>query len=144
MLAFRHAPISVKETVLFIVERLDAEGSMKSRENSLITWGLIVTVLTAGLFLAQTGTSFARSASYCDAYAKDYADRYSNPGGNVAGGALGGAALGALFGAIAGAPATGAGIGAGVGALGGGVASANDWPYLYNRAYDRCRRGAPL
>ncbi len=114
---------------------------MKSRKNSLIVWGLIVALLSTGMFFAATGTVFARrSATYCDAYARDYANRYSNPGGNVLGGALGGAALGALFGAIAGAPGTGAGIGAGVGALGGGVASANDWPYLYNRAYDRCRR----
>ena len=111
------------------------------RRNSLITWGLIVAVLSAGVFFAGAGTSFARSAAYCDDYARDYADHYSNPGGNVLGSALGGAALGALFGAIAGAPATGAGIGAGVGALGGGVASANDWPYLYNRAYDRCVSG---
>ncbi|MGA2401750.1 MAG: hypothetical protein ABSG91_08590 [Syntrophobacteraceae bacterium] len=115
---------------------------MKLKRNSLITWGLIVAVLSAGVFFAGTGTSFARkSVAYCDSYARDYADHYSNPGGNVLGGALGGAALGALFGAIAGAPATGAGIGAGVGALGGGVASANDWPYLYNRAYDRCVSG---
>ncbi len=117
---------------------------MKYGRNSLITRGLIVAVLTAGVVFATTELSLARTATYCDAYAKDYADRYSNPGGNVVGGAVGGAALGALFGAIAGAPAAGAGIGAGVGALGGGVASANDWPYLYNRAYDRCRRGAPL
>jgi hypothetical protein len=115
---------------------------MTLRKNSLITYALIVAVLTVGVFFAGTGTSFARSAAYCDGYARDYADRYANPGGNVLGGAIGGAALGALFGAIAGAPATGAGIGAGVGALGGGVASANDWPYLYDRAYDRCMRGA--
>ncbi len=113
---------------------------MKVPRNSLI-WVLVVAVFASGVFFAGTGTSFARrSVTYCDAYARDYANRYSNPGGNVLGGALGGAALGALFGAIAGAPATGAGIGAGVGALGGGVASGNDWPYLYNRAYDRCMR----
>jgi hypothetical protein len=111
------------------------------RGNSLIAWSLIVAFLAAGVFFAGAGTSFARSAAYCDNYARGYADHYANPGGNVLGSALGGAALGALFGAIAGAPATGAGIGAGVGALGGGVASANDWNYLYNRAYDRCMRG---
>ena len=95
------------------------EGLMKYGRNSLITRGLIVAVLTAGVVFATTELSLARTATYCDAYAKDYADRYSNPGGNVVGGAVGGAALGALFGAIAGAPAAGAGIGAGVGALRG-------------------------
>ncbi|MFZ0929958.1 MAG: hypothetical protein WAN11_15235 [Syntrophobacteraceae bacterium] len=109
------------------------------RGNSLISWVLIMAVLSAGVFLA--GTSFAKSAAHCDDYARDYADHYANPGGNVLGSLLGGAALGALFGAIAGAPGTGAGIGAGVGALGGGVASANDWNYLYNRAYNMCMRG---
>lgn len=115
---------------------------MKYKRNSLITWVLIVAFLSTGLLFAGAGTSLAkRSAAYCADYARDYADHYSYPPGNVLGGALGGAALGALFGAIAGAPATGAGIGAGVGALGGGVASANDWNYLYHRAYNRCMLG---
>jgi outer membrane lipoprotein SlyB len=112
---------------------------MEIRKNSVIVWGLMVVVLSAGILVYAAGTSYAkRSVSYCDRYARNYADRYANTGGDVVGGAVGGAALGALFGAIAGAPATGAGIGAGVGALGGGVASANDWPYLYNRAYNQC------
>ncbi len=118
--------------------RIHGGCEMRSRRNPLITWGLIVAVLSAGVFFAGAGTSFARSSAYCDDYARGYADRYSDSGGNVLGSAVGGAALGALFGAIAGAPATGAGIGAGVGALGGGVASANDWSYLYNGAYNRC------
>ncbi len=114
---------------------------MRHRKNSLITWGLIIAVLSAGVFFAGAGTIFARSATYCDDYARDYADRYANPGGNVLGGAMSGAALGALFGAIAGAPGAGAAIGSGVGALGGGATSANDWSYVYNRAYDRCMLG---
>ncbi|SPJ13697.1 conserved membrane hypothetical protein [Syntrophobacter sp. SbD2] len=111
------------------------------RRNSLITWGLIVAVLSAGVFLAGTGTSFARSADDCDLYARDYADHNANPGGNALGGALGGAATGALLGGIFGGgrgAGTGAAIGVGVGALGGGAASANDWSYLYDRAYQRC------
>jgi len=120
------------------------EEFMKFSSNSLITWGLIVAVVSAGVFFAQTGTSFARSAGYCHDYARDYADNYSNPGGNVLGSAMGGAALGALFGAIAGAPGAGAAIGGGVGALGGGAAASNDWNYLYHHAYNRCIRGANL
>jgi hypothetical protein len=103
---------------------------MRHRKNSLITWGLIIAVLSAGMFFAGAGKSFARSATYCDDYARDYANRYANPGGDV----LGGAALGALSGA----PGAGAAIGGGVGALGGGATSSNDWSYVYNRAYDRC------
>jgi hypothetical protein len=114
---------------------------MRYGKNSLISLGLIMAVLSAGVFFASAGTSFAQSATYCDDYARDYANRYSNPGGNVLAGAMGGAALGALFGAIAHAPGIGAGIGAGVGALGGGAASANNWHYLYNRAFDNCMRG---
>ena len=105
---------------------------------------ILIVFLTTAMFLTGVGTSFARSPAFCDNYARDYAGSYANGGGNVLGGAVGGAALGALFGAIAGAPGRGAGIGAGVGALGGGAASANDWNYLYSRAYDRCMRGYPL
>ncbi len=117
---------------------------MIMRRNSPITWGLIVAVLSAGVFLAGTGTSFARSADYCDLYARDYADHNANPGGNVLGSALGGAATGALVGGIIGGgrgAGTGAAIGGGLGALGGGAASANDWSYLYDRAYRKCMNG---
>lgn len=131
-------------SVYIIQKHPDMEGLMILRRNSPVAWGLIVAFLTAGMILAGAGTSFARSPAYCDNYARGYADHYANAGGNVLGSALGGAALGALFGAIAGAPGTGAGIGAGVGALGGGVASANDWNYLYRQAYDRCMQGYPL
>jgi len=113
---------------------------MRYKRNSLIRHCLIIAVLSSGMFFSWLGTSFAQSASYCDNYARDYANHYANPGCNVLGGAMGGAALGALFGAIAHAPGIGAGIGAGVGALGSGVASANNWPYLYTRAYNRCMR----
>jgi hypothetical protein len=113
---------------------------MGLRRKSPIVWVFIVFVLSAGVFLSQTGVTYARSSASCDSYARSYADRHTNTGGNVLGGAMGGAALGALGGAIAGKPGVGAGIGAGVGVLGGGVASANDWSYLYNRAYDRCMR----
>jgi len=109
--------------------------------NSLITWGLIMVVLSAGVFFTGTGTSFARSSADCDIYARDYADHNANPGDNVLGSALGGAATGALLGGIIGGgrgAGTGAAIGGGLGALGGGAASANDWSYLYNRAYHRC------
>lgn len=112
--------------------------------NSLITWGLIMAVLSAGVFFAGTGTGFANSAAYCDDYARNYANSYANPGGDVLGSALGGAATGALLGGIFGGgrgAGTGAAIGGGLGALGGGVASANDWSYLYHRAYDRCMLG---
>ncbi len=112
------------------------------KRSVLIASILIGTFLTAGVIF--TGTSFARSPGYCDNYARGYANYYANGSGNVVGGAIGGAALGALFGAIAGAPGRGAGIGAGVGALSGGVASANDWNYLYSRSYDRCMRGYRL
>lgn len=118
---------------------------MKIRKNSLITWGLIMAVLSAGVFLAGTGTSFARNAAYCDDYARDYANNYANSGGNnVLGSALGGAATGALLGGIIGGgrgAGTGAAIGGGLGALGGGAASANDWSYVYDRAYHRCMLG---
>ena len=84
--------------------------------NSLITWGLIMAVLSAGVFFAGTGTSFANSAAYCDDYARNYADNYANPGGDALGSALGGAATGALLGGI-----FGGGRGAGTGAaIGGG------------------------
>jgi hypothetical protein len=118
--------------------------SMIFRRNSLITWGLIMAVLSAGVFFVGTGTSFARSADYCDSYARDYADYNANPGDNVLGSALGGAATGALLGGIIGGgrgAGTGAAIGGGLGALGGGAASANDWSYLYDRAYHRCMLG---
>ncbi len=113
-------------------------------KRALMTYVLLAAFLAAGLVFAGPGTSFARSPAYCDGYARDYANSYANSGGNVLGGAVGGAALGALFGAIAGAPGAGAGIGAGVGALGGGVASANNWNYLYHNAYSRCMRGYRL
>lgn len=112
------------------------------RKNALMF--IMIAFLTTAVVLTGVGVSFARSPAFCDGYARDYANSYANGGGNVLGGAIGGAALGALFGAIAGAPGAGAGIGAGVGALGGGVASANDWNYLYRRAYYRCRKGYRL
>ena len=114
---------------------------MRLRRNSPIVWVLIVFVFSAWVLLSQTGVTYAKSSDYCDSYARSYADRNANTGGNVLGGAMGGAALGALGGAIVGKPGIGAGIGAGVGALSGGAASANDWSYFYNRAYDRCMRG---
>ncbi|MGC9196213.1 MAG: hypothetical protein ACP5IL_12275 [Syntrophobacteraceae bacterium] len=114
------------------------------KKRALMSFIFIAAFLTTGVVLTAPGTGFARSPAYCSGYARDYANSYSNGGGNVLGGAVGGAALGALFGAIAGSPGTGAGIGAGVGALGGGVASANDWHYLYNRAYYRCMQGYRL
>jgi hypothetical protein len=105
---------------------------------------LIGVFLTTGMVFVGVKTSYARSPGYCDAYARDYANSYANAGVIVVGGAIGGAAFGAVLGALAGAPGSGGGIGAGVGALGGGVASANDWNYLYRRAYDRCMRGYRL
>ncbi|MDR3569994.1 MAG: hypothetical protein P4L43_18380 [Syntrophobacteraceae bacterium] len=114
------------------------------RKSAVMASILIGVFLATGVIFVGVGKSYARSPRYCDAYARDYASSYANQGGNVVGGAIGGAALGALFGAMAGAPGRGAGIGAGVGALGGGVASANDWNYLYRRAYDRCMRGYRL
>jgi hypothetical protein len=114
---------------------------MRLKKNPLISWGLIVAVLSAGVFFAGTGTSFARSAAYCDDYARDSADHYSGGGGDVVGGALGGAAAGALLGGIVGGgrgAGTGAAIGGGVGALGGSAQAANDWNSVYNRAYNRC------
>ncbi len=114
------------------------------KKNSLITWGLIMAVLSAGVFLAGTGTSFAKSSAECDIYARNFADRNANPGGDALGSALGGAATGALLGGIVGGgrgAGTGAAIGGGLGLLGGGAASANDWTYLYDRAYHRCMRG---
>ena len=114
---------------------------MRLRRNSRITWGLIVAVLTAGMFFTGAGPSFAKSAARCDDYARNYADQYSNGGGDVLGSALGGAATGAILGGIIGGgrgAGTGAAIGGGVGALGGTAQAANDWNYVYNRAYDRC------
>jgi hypothetical protein len=66
------------------------EDTMTHRTNSLNTWALVAAVLSAGVFFAGAGTSFARSSVYCDDYARGYADRYSNSGGNVLGGQLGG------------------------------------------------------
>jgi len=113
---------------------------MMYRKNSLITWGLIVAVMSAGMVFAGAGASFARSAAYCDGYARDSADHYSGAGGDVVGGALGGAATGAILGGIIGGgrgAGTGAAIGGGVGALGGSAQAANDWNGVYNRAYNR-------
>ncbi len=114
------------------------------KKRALMSWILVGAFLSMGLVFASPGTGFARSPAYCSGYARDYANSYSNSGGTVLGGAAGGAALGALFGAMTGSPGTGAGIGAGVGALGGGVASANNWHALYDRAYYRCMEGYRL
>ena len=111
------------------------------RKTALMSCILIAAFLATGVIFTGVGISYAQSPAYCDNYARGYANYYANQGGRVLGGAMGGAALGALFGAITGRPGIGAGIGAGVGALGGGVASANDWNYLYSTAYDRCMRG---
>lgn len=118
--------------------------SMRLIKNNWIAWGLIVAVVSAGVFYGGAGTSFARSSGYCDSYARDFADRHSNTGGDVLGGAVGGAMTGALLGGIfggGGGAAKGAGIGAGVGAFSGGASSANAWAGDYNYAYDRCMSG---
>ncbi len=70
---------------------------MMLRKDNWVASGLIMAVLTAGVFYAGAGTSFARFPGYCDAYARDYADSYSNPGAGILGGALAGAMGGALL-----------------------------------------------
>jgi hypothetical protein len=110
-------------------------------KHSLITFSLVVAVLAAGMFFAETGTTFARSAAYCDDYARDAADHYGGGGRDVVGGAIGGAATGAILGGIIGGgrgAGTGAAIGGGVGALGGTAQAADDWNRVYNRSYNRC------
>jgi hypothetical protein len=117
------------------------EGTMIFGKNSLIAWGLVVAVVSAGVFLAGAGTGFARSAAYCDDYARDAADHYGGGGRDVVGGAIGGAATGAILGGIIGGgrgAGTGAAIGGGVGALGGSAQAADDWNRVYNRSFNRC------